>query len=61
VVDEQRFLEAHKMFEKQMHDRSNGIPFTSFNHHHLLKDEINYKNQIAEKTTHLRSSSNLDQ
>jgi len=61
IVDEQRFQEAHKIFEKEMYDRSGGIPFTSFNHPQLLKDEINYKKQIVEKTESLRSSSNLDQ
>lgn len=61
IVDEQRFAQAHKMFEKEMLLKSDGIPFTDFNHPHLLKDEINYKRQIIEKTMHIRSAKNLNQ
>ena len=49
IVNEARFLQAHKMFENEMITKSNGIPFTDFNHPHLLEDEINYKREIAEK------------
>ncbi len=61
IVNEERFQESHKMFEKEMLLKSNGIPFTDFNHPILLRDEINYKREIIEKTQHLRSLDNLHQ
>ncbi|QLH09463.1 AAA family ATPase [Candidatus Nitrosotenuis sp. DW1] len=61
VVNEEQFQKAHKLFEKEMRVQSNGIPFTDFNHPYLLKSEINYKREIVEKTSHLRSLDNLHQ
>jgi len=60
IVDDKKFEKAHKLFEKVMFDKSNGIAFENFNHPSLLEEEINYKREIVEKTKNLRIKTNLD-
>ena len=42
-IDITKFNMGHEAFMMHMQNRSNGIPFTSFQHPFLVKDEIAYK------------------
>ena len=48
-IDKARFHQAHAAFLRQMQEKGEGVPFTSFSHRFFEADEVSYKEEALGK------------